>query len=44
MASNLPLQGSLCMENVTFSGNNFGSVAIDGIKVHHLDHSNLSGK
>jgi len=33
---NLPMQGSLRVENVTFGGNDFGPIAIDGINVHHL--------
>ncbi len=32
----LPMQGSLRVENVTFGGNNFGPIAIDGIRVHRL--------
>jgi hypothetical protein len=34
---NLPMQGTLGVENVTFGGNNFGPIAIDGINVHHLN-------
>ncbi len=34
---NLPMQGSLRVENVTFGGNDFGPIAIDGINVHHLN-------
>lgn len=34
---NLPFQGTLRVENVTFGGNNFGPIAIDGINVHHLN-------
>ena len=35
---NLPMQGTLRIEDVTFgSGNSFGPVAIDGINVHHLN-------
>jgi hypothetical protein len=33
---NLPLQGSLRVENVNFGGNDFGPIAIDGINVHHM--------
>ncbi len=33
---NLPMEGSLRVENVTFGGNNFGPIAIDGINVHRL--------
>ena len=34
---NLPMQGSLRVENVAFGpGNNFGPIAIDGINVHRL--------
>jgi len=33
---NLPMQGSLRVENVAFGGNNFGPIAIDGIRVHRL--------
>ena len=33
----LPMQGSLRVESVTFGGNNFGPIAIDGINVHHLN-------
>jgi len=33
---NLPMQGSLRVENVNFGGNDFGPIAIDGINVHHL--------
>ncbi len=32
----LPLEGSLRVENVVFGGNNFGPIAIDGIKAHRL--------
>lgn len=33
---NLPMQGSLRVENVAFGGNNFGPIAIDGIQAHRL--------
>jgi hypothetical protein len=33
---NLPMEGSIRVENVNFGGNNFGPIAIDGIKVHRL--------
>jgi len=33
---NLPMEGSPLVENVTFGGNNFGPVAMDGIRVHRL--------
>ena len=33
---NLPMQGSLRVENVNFGGNDFGPIAIDGINVHRL--------
>ena len=33
---NLPMQGTLRVENVAFGGNNFGPIAIDGIDVHRL--------
>jgi len=33
---NVPMEGSLRVENVAFGGNNFGPIAIDGIKVHRL--------
>ena len=33
---NLPIQGSLRVENVNFGGNDFGPIAIDGINAHRL--------
>jgi len=33
---NLPMKGTVRVEEVNFGGNNFGPVAIDGITVHHL--------
>jgi hypothetical protein len=30
------MEGILLVENVTFGGNNFGPVAMDGIRVHRL--------
>jgi hypothetical protein len=30
------MQGTLRVEDVTFGGNSFGPIAIDGINVHHL--------
>ena len=33
---NLPMQGSLRVQNVTFGGADFGPIAIDGINVHRL--------
>jgi hypothetical protein len=30
------MEGSPLVENVTFGGNNFGPVAMDGIRVHRL--------
>jgi len=34
---NLPMQGTLRVEDVSFGGASFGPVAIDGINVHHLN-------
>jgi hypothetical protein len=36
MLLNLPMQGCLRVEKVTFGGNDFGPCAIDGINVHRL--------
>ena len=33
---NVPMQGSLRVENVNFGGNDFGAIAIDGINVHRM--------
>ena len=33
---NVPMQGSLRVENVVFGGNSFGPIAIDGINVHRM--------
>ncbi len=33
---NIPMTGSIRVQNVDFGGNNFGPCAIDGINVHHL--------
>ncbi|MHB8137443.1 MAG: DUF6160 family protein [Smithellaceae bacterium] len=33
---NVPMQGSLRVENVNFGGDNFGPIAIDGINVHRM--------
>jgi hypothetical protein len=33
---NLPMSGALRVENVHWSGTDFGPIAIDGIQVHHL--------
>lgn len=34
---NMPMQGSLRVEGVSFGGSDFGPCAIDGIRVHHLN-------
>jgi len=36
MYLNLPMKGSIRVENITFGGTGFGPVAIDGITVHRL--------
>lgn len=36
VALNLPMNGSIRVENVTFGSNNFGSIAIDGLQVEKL--------
>ena len=36
LVMNVPVQGSLRVENVNFGGNDFGPIAIDGINAHRL--------
>lgn len=36
VALNLPMSGSIRVENINFGGNNFGSLAIDGLKAEKL--------
>jgi hypothetical protein len=36
MQLELPMSGSLRVENLTFGGNDFGPIAIDGLQVHRL--------
>jgi hypothetical protein len=36
IALNLPMNGSIRVENINFGGNDFGSLAIDGLKVEKL--------
>jgi len=36
MFYNLPMKGTVRVEDVTFGGTDFGPSAIDGITVHHL--------